>query len=80
LNLDPSDLCLWSSWDYRHEPPAPGSVFLLCGRPGVVERKCRFDPQHQKQKEIKEVKECKDPFFLITQCSMVPLNVGTRGQ
>jgi hypothetical protein len=24
LNLDPSDLCLLSSWDYSIEPPAPG--------------------------------------------------------
>jgi hypothetical protein len=24
LNLDPPDLCLLSSYDYRREPPAPG--------------------------------------------------------
>jgi hypothetical protein len=29
LNLDPPDLCLLSSWDYRREPPAPSSTFPL---------------------------------------------------
>jgi hypothetical protein len=26
LNLYPPDLCLWSSWDYRHEPSVPNSI------------------------------------------------------
>jgi hypothetical protein len=35
-NLGPPDLCLLSSWDYRHEPPAVGTnifiymQFILC--------------------------------------------------
>jgi hypothetical protein len=27
FNLDPSDLCLLSSWDYRREPPVPGFIY-----------------------------------------------------
>jgi hypothetical protein len=29
LNLDPPDLCLLSSWDYRHEPQAPSDDFFF---------------------------------------------------
>jgi hypothetical protein len=29
LNLDPLDLCLLSSWDYRREPPVPSHLFLF---------------------------------------------------
>jgi hypothetical protein len=32
LNHDPHDLCLLSSWDYRPEPPAPGSHTVLQDR------------------------------------------------
>jgi hypothetical protein len=28
-NHDPSDLYLLSSWDYRHEPLAPGHILSL---------------------------------------------------
>jgi hypothetical protein len=28
-NCDPPDLCLLSSWDYRHEPLAPSSSSLF---------------------------------------------------
>jgi hypothetical protein len=29
LNHDPPNLCILSSWDYRHEPQEPGSTLLL---------------------------------------------------
>jgi hypothetical protein len=35
-SLDPPDLCLLSSWDYRHEPQPPASVHLLLLLPSSV--------------------------------------------
>jgi hypothetical protein len=32
LNLNPPNLCLLSSWDYRHEPPAPSEVVSSLGK------------------------------------------------
>jgi hypothetical protein len=29
LNHNPSDLCLWSSWDYRHLPSCPALLANL---------------------------------------------------
>jgi hypothetical protein len=29
-NLDPTDLCFLSSWDYRHEPLVPGYICQFC--------------------------------------------------
>jgi hypothetical protein len=29
LNCNPPDLCLLSSWDYSHEPPAPFQFFCF---------------------------------------------------
>jgi hypothetical protein len=42
LNHDPSDLCLLSSWDYRREPPASGSLPLsYLPLPQALEEKVR---------------------------------------
>jgi hypothetical protein len=42
-NFDPPFLCLLSSWDYRHEPLAPGNFLDECHSDwGEVESQCSF--------------------------------------